>query len=64
MQLNRVLIDKEGTAVPPKRAKELGVSPDVIFIRDDGWTLGAPKHLKDVAHSLWSDKWVGVIKVQ
>lgn len=54
----RVMIDRE-EAFPPERAKiEFGVIPDVIFLRDDGWSLGAPKHLERVAWAMWSKEWV------
>lgn len=56
----RVVIDKEGAAVTPFLAESRhGVSPDIMFIRDDGWTLGAPLTLESVAFGLWSDKWIG-----
>ncbi len=57
----RVVINDQGYAVSPEEAKADGVIPDIIFIRDDGWSLGAPALLTDVAESLWKDKWVAVI---
>lgn len=59
---SRVVINSEGDSVPPKKAKSRGVVPDVIFIRDDGWSLGAPPQFAAVAKSLWDDKWAGFIK--
>jgi hypothetical protein len=57
----RVVVSKEGEAVPTPRARqEFGAEADVIFIRDDGWTLGAPKALVRAAEATWSDLWVGV----
>ena len=58
----RVVINADGEAVPPKRAKSMGIVPDVILIRDDGWSLGAPPQFAAVAQSLWADKWVGFLK--
>jgi hypothetical protein len=58
----RVVINAEGEAVPPKRAKSMGIVPDVILIRNDGWSLGAPPQFAAVAESLWADSWVGFIK--
>ena len=52
---NRVVVDDQGTAVPHTRLLKV----DVVFVRDDSWTLGAPSELEDVARSLWSDMWVG-----
>lgn len=57
----RVLIDAY-EAVPPARAKlDHGVEPDVILIRDDGWSLGAPEHLYDAAFRMWQEGWVAVL---
>lgn len=61
----RVLVSEDGEAVPPRRV-ELpdGVTVDrfaeLVFIRADGWTLGAPLHLATVAVDLWRDTWVAV----
>ena len=59
---DRILVSLEGDAVPPERAVERGIPWDVIFIRDDGWSLGASNNLVLAAEALWSDKWVAVIK--
>mgnify|MGYP001559085400 CR=1 FL=1 len=58
----RVLIDKEGTAVSPERAYRLQDRPvDIIFIRKDGWTLGATSELAEYAEQLWADHWIAVL---
>lgn len=54
---NRILVDAEGTAMSMKRAFDLGVEPDVGFMRKDGWTLGAPKHLEKEARRMWEGEW-------
>jgi len=51
----RIIVDKEGTAVPPHQS-DRGV--DVVFIRVDGWSLGADSELAAVAASLWEGSWV------
>ena len=58
---NRVVIDIEGTAVNPKRAAEMGVQPDIVYVRKDGWSLGAPNQFKQIAFDMWSDEWIGSI---
>ena len=57
----RVLINEEGEAVPPARAMDIpGMKKiSVVFIRDDGWSLGAPEHLRHVAEEMWQDQWIG-----
>jgi len=58
----RVVVSSSGEAVPPARARqEFGATPAIIFIRKDGWSLGAPKALAAVAEGMWADEWLGVI---
>lgn len=59
---DRVVIHDQGTAVSYKHAVEVTGNKfpcDVIFVRDDGWTLGAPTIFEDTAYRMWADKWVG-----
>ena len=58
---SRVVINKHGEAVSYREAKAKGFTPETIFVRDDGWSLGAPAGLIEVAESIWKDKWVTVI---
>jgi len=58
---DRVVINTAGEAVPPLRARrDHNVYPDIIFARDDGWMLGAPFALQEVAERMWADEWVAV----
>jgi hypothetical protein len=60
----RVVVEPGGYAVGYRRAlADYQVVPTVIFIRDDGWTLGAPDGLIDVAMSLWENEWVAVLTI-
>jgi hypothetical protein len=59
---SRVLLDADGTAVPPHQAVDQAQSLDVILIRNDGWSLAAPSHLAAVAHRLWADSWLAFLK--
>lgn len=59
---NRVVISYEGDAVSMERAIKMGFSPDVGFMRKDGWSLGAPSELEDVAFRLWADEWTHQIR--
>jgi hypothetical protein len=54
----RVVINESGEAVAPSRSTK---PVDIIFVRDDGWSLGAPIGLIGVAEAMWIDQWVGVI---
>lgn len=59
---NRVVINYDGEATTERRAHEMGITPDVGFMRDDGWSLGAPADLEDVAFRLWADEWKYIIR--
>lgn len=57
--IDRVVINSDGYAVTPQRARdEYSISPDIVFVRDDGWTLGAPKSLERIAYRMWKKEWV------
>lgn len=60
---SRVILNAEGEAVSFRRAQETNwITPDVIFIREDGWSLGAPGWLESVAYKMWADEWIGFIR--
>lgn len=54
----RVLLNVHGQAGGPEHypTEKIGV----IFVRDDGWSIGAARALRSVAYDLWPDKWVSV----
>lgn len=59
----RVVIDDKGEAIPPRRAqRKKGITSDVVYIRDDGWSLGAPLCFERVARRMWSREWVAVAR--
>lgn len=54
----RVVVDDRGTAFPGRRAHwEFNIEADVVFLRRDGWSLGAPKELERIAYEMWKDEW-------
>ena len=57
INIARVLIDKKGTAVHPEMAIKIGSTSDILFIRDDGYALGAPQSLMHEAYHMWSKEW-------
>ena len=60
---DRVVINVSGEAVSSLRARrDYNIRPDIIFIRDDGWSLGAPLRFESVAEALWHDKWIGTLR--
>jgi hypothetical protein len=59
----RVVINKHGEATTMQRALvDHGILADIIYIRSDGWSLGAPQELADIAESLWKEEWIGVLR--
>lgn len=55
----RVIVDAEGHAVACSSAfHDYHKTPAVVFIREDGLTLGAPLGLVDIAQKMWPDEWV------
>ena len=54
---SRVLVN-HGYAVDSKRARnDYNVEPDIIFIRNDGWSLAAPSSLERDAFGMWENEW-------
>jgi len=53
----RVVINAHGEAVAPRHDEPY----DIIFIRHDGWSLGAPRELAAIAEGMWADCWVAVM---
>ena len=54
----RILIDSDGLAVSPKRTD---VVPDIVFVRDDGWSLGCKFENRNVAETMWKYNWEYVV---
>lgn len=58
----RVMVNDDESVSARSARADFGIKPVVIFLRDDGWTLGAPKHLEEAARQLWAGQWVGVFR--
>lgn len=55
---SRVLVSAEGCALPPRMAEtRYGIKPDIIFYREDGWSIGAPADLERYAYEMWRQSW-------
>jgi hypothetical protein len=53
-----VVINAHGEALSPRAAKSRKrIIPDIVFIREDGWSLGSPRDLEAIAFGLWEDEW-------
>lgn len=50
----------DGTGVRPKHAyKDFGIIPEIVFIRQDGWTLGVMPDTYEMGRKMWEDEWIG-----
>lgn len=60
---DRVVINSAGSATTSEHARvRYGITPDIVFLRGDGWTLGAPEDFERVAYAMWRDEWVGFMR--
>jgi hypothetical protein len=59
---DRVLVDPEGTAVPPGSIAVGADDPvDLVFVREDGWTLGVTHKRAGAAQRMFTGQWVTVL---
>lgn len=59
---HHVVIKESGYVVPLQTARALyDVSPDIVLIRKDGVTFGAPLDLSGVALCRYPDYWLGFV---
>lgn len=56
---DRVVVNPQGMAEAPRSGVPYW---DVVFIREDGWSLGAPAELEETAERIWNDAWVEVFR--
>ena len=54
----RTLLDRKGRAEYRRTLEGI----DVIYERNDGWTLGAPRRLERRARGLWEGDWIAVYR--
>lgn len=62
---HRVLIkDNNGTEGVTARVafEKYNVTPEIIFIRKDGWSLGCEKELEEEAFLTWKESWTHFIR--
>lgn len=56
----RIVINSDGEALSPERAlTHHGQRWEIVFIRREGWTLGASLAFERVAHRTWPESWIG-----
>lgn len=60
---DRVMVESDGLSVPHKEARDVfKITPDIIFLRNDGWTLGAPKIFERIAFKMWAGDWTHFVR--
>ena len=58
---DRVVTSARATTVPYAYAGEFGIEVELVFIRDDGWTLGCHRTHQSVAYQMHQDRWIAMI---
>jgi len=53
---DRVVVGPRGESLRP-RDTPAHLRPAIIFVRDDGWSLGACKALAQTAREMYEDEW-------
>ena len=53
----KVICKSDGSVLPGMDAIKQGLFPDIILIRCDGWTLGAPANLSGPALLMFPGQW-------
>ena len=65
---DRVVTHTEGgevkNATSRERASQMEIYPDVVFVREDGWTLGATYEMSIAARRMWQGRWVACLDVR
>lgn len=61
LRIDRVMIDQD-TAEHPRFASAKGITPVIVFKRDDGWCLAAPANLEQAAYKLYEKEWVEFVR--
>lgn len=54
-----ILVDRHGNQMLPDAALKAGIGWDILYIREDGWSLGASFYLAQYAERLHRDQWIG-----
>lgn len=56
---NRVIYNDKGDVASKLLVLENHkIKPSIIFFRNDGWSLGAPKEFEEMAYKMYEDEWV------
>lgn len=61
---SKVMCSKRNWAHPEMAKDDFGVESDVVFIRSDGWTLGAPRELALDAYRTAEGEWLGTLDLR
>ena len=70
---DRVIIDKSGTALPPSstvvtahtgKTVSAGSTVELVYIREDGWTLGTPTEYAGAAQRMFTGQWVAFFTIE
>ena len=58
---DRVMFKTNEATTLNKAIKKYKINPDIIFIRNDGWSIGAPTSLEGNTYRSWENEWTHYI---
>lgn len=56
-RLDRVMISEHEAISPVRASRDHGIRPSIIFVRKDGWSLGAHSTFTLAAYKIWENDW-------
>ena len=59
---DRVMVGMEDSVSSRRAREDYGIDPDIIFIRNDGWSLAAPSSLEHYAYRTWKAEWTHFVR--
>jgi hypothetical protein len=60
--MTRMWFEDEGMAANRAFAR-MAPYPEMIFVRNDNWSIGCLKKDADIVFELWKEKWTHIIKL-
>lgn len=59
---SEVMVTRTDTVSPAEAMSKYRTGWDVIYIRDDGWSLAAPYYFAHYAENLHKGRWIGRVR--
>jgi hypothetical protein len=59
---SRVMVSKTKSTTCRVATTQFHIEPTIIFIRHDGWTLGANEKFEEAAYKTWPENWIAFLR--